>query len=46
MRTLDDILDEMKETPKPLDQALSSLTADEREEYEEAIELWVTYGGD
>ena len=46
MRTLDEILDEMKENPKPLDQALESLTAKERKEYEEAIELWVTYGGD
>jgi hypothetical protein len=46
MRTLDEILDEIKANPKPLDQALSSLTAAERKEYEEAIELWVTYGGD
>ena len=46
MRTLDEILDEMKETPKPLDQVLESLTAKERKEYEEAIELWITYGGD
>ena len=46
MRTLDDILDEMKENPKPLDQALGALTAEERKEYEEAIELWITYGGD
>jgi hypothetical protein len=46
MRTLDEILDEMKENPKPLDQALESLTPRERKEYEEAIELWITYGGD
>jgi hypothetical protein len=46
MRTLDEILDEIKEHPKPLDQALESLTAKERKEYEEAIELWITYGGD
>ena len=46
MRTLDEILDEMKENPKPLDQTLSSLTTEERKEYEEAIELWITYGGD
>lgn len=46
MRTLDEILDEMKENPKPLDQALEALTPKERKEYEEAIELWVTYGGD
>ena len=35
-----------KENPKPLDQALESLSPKERKEYEEAIELWVTYGGD
>ena len=46
MRTLDEILDEMKENPKPLDQALDSLSPKERKEYEEAIELWITYGGD
>ena len=46
MRTLDEILDEMKEDPKPLDQALESLTPKERKEYEEATELWITYGGD
>jgi len=46
MRTLDEILDEMKENPKPLDQALEALTPKERKEYEEAIELWITYGGD
>ena len=45
MRTLDEILDEMKENPKPLDKALESLTPKERKEYEEAIELWITYGG-
>jgi len=46
MRTLDEILDEIKENPKPLDKALESLTGEERKEYEEAIELWITYGGD
>jgi hypothetical protein len=45
MRTLDEILDEMKENPKPLDKALESLTPKERKEYEEAIELWITDGG-
>ena len=46
MRTLDEILDEIKDHSKPLDQALESLTPEERKEYEEAIELWITYGGD
>ena len=46
VRTLDEILDEIKENSKSLDQALESLTPKERKEYEEAIELWVTYGGD
>jgi len=46
MRTLDEILDEMKASQKPLDEALASLTAEERKEYEEAVELWITYGGD
>ena len=46
MRTLDEILDEMKTSQKPLDEALESLTAEERKEYEEAIELRITYGGD
>ena len=46
MRTLDEILDEIKENPKPLDEALESLTTEEHKEYEEAIELWITYGGD
>ena len=31
---------------KFLDQALSKLDPDELREYEEAIELWITYGGD
>jgi hypothetical protein len=31
---------------KHLDQALDSLPLEEIYEYEEAIELWVTYGGD
>ncbi len=46
MRTLDEILDEIKVHPKALDQALESLTPEERKAYEEAIELWITYGGD
>tara|TARA_R110000744_G_scaffold31232_1_gene73556 strand:+ start:364 stop:465 length:102 start_codon:yes stop_codon:yes gene_type:complete len=29
-----------------LDKALSDLTEEERKEYEELIELWITYGGD
>ena len=29
-----------------LDKALEHLTDDELTEYEEAIELWITYGGD
>jgi len=29
-----------------LDKALESLTPEELCEYEEAIELWITYGGD
>jgi hypothetical protein len=29
-----------------LDEALEHLTGDELAEYEEAIELWITYGGD
>jgi hypothetical protein len=31
---------------KLLDQALSELDLNELEAYEEAIELWITYGGD
>jgi hypothetical protein len=31
---------------KLLDVALDSLTAKELAEYEEVIELWITYGGD
>ncbi len=31
---------------KLLDQALSELDLNEIEAYEEAIELWITYGGD
>ncbi len=30
---------------KPLDEALSELDAKQIAEYEEAIELWITYGG-
>ena len=29
-----------------LDEALKILTAEELVEYEELIELWITYGGD
>ena len=29
-----------------LDKALSVLTPEELYEYEEAIEIWITYGGD
>ena len=29
-----------------LDKALDVLSDAERQEYEEAIELWITYGGD
>jgi len=29
-----------------LDKALDKLGADQIAEYEEAIELWITYGGD
>ena len=29
-----------------LDKALERLTDDELAEYEEAVELWITYGGD
>jgi len=31
---------------KHLDQALRAMEADEVDEYEEAVELWITYGGD
>jgi len=31
---------------KPLDEALDELSAEETKAFEEAIELWVTYGGD
>jgi len=31
---------------KLLDQALSELDLNELEAYEEAIEMWITYGGD
>ena len=31
---------------KYLDNALSQLDSNELEAYEEAIELWITYGGD
>jgi hypothetical protein len=31
---------------KDLDKALDELAPEEIAEYEEAIELWITYGGD
>jgi hypothetical protein len=31
---------------KSLDEALEELSAEELVEYEEVIELWITYGGD
>jgi len=31
---------------KDLDESLARLSSEELAEYEEAIELWVTYGGD
>jgi len=31
---------------KDLDKALDELSPEEMDEYEEAIELWITYGGD
>ena len=31
---------------KALDEALENLSAAELVEYEEVIELWITYGGD
>ena len=31
---------------KHLDEALQLLDHDDLQEYEEAIELWITYGGD
>jgi len=34
-----------KELKKKLDEALSRLGEAERKEFEEAIELWITYGG-
>lgn len=34
------------EDARHLDQALERLDPDETDEYEEAIELWITYGGD
>ena len=34
-----------KELKKKLDEALSGLGEAERKEFEEALELWITYGG-
>ena len=31
---------------KSIDDALENLTAEELAEYEEIVELWITYGGD
>ena len=31
---------------KPVDEALEGLSPQELAEYEEVIELWITYGGD
>jgi len=31
---------------RTLDEALEELSAEELVEYEEVIELWITYGGD
>ncbi len=31
---------------RPLDEAIEELTEEEKQAYEEAIELWITYGGD
>ena len=31
---------------KTLDKALDGLSPEDLKEYEEAIELWITYGGD
>jgi len=31
---------------KPLDDALGDLSEEEKKAYEEAIELWITHGGD
>ena len=38
------IMEEIK--MRLLDQALAKLNLNELEAYEEAIELWITYGGD
>ena len=34
-----------KELKKKLDEALNGLCEDERKEFEEALELWIIYGG-
>jgi hypothetical protein len=31
---------------KTLDEALEDLSSEELAQYEEAVELWITYGGD
>ena len=31
---------------RPLDEAIEELAEEEKQAYEEAIELWITYGGD
>jgi len=43
MKTLDEAENRKMKT---LDEALEELSAEELAEYEEAIELWITYGGD
>jgi len=39
-------MEEASRNMKLLDIALEALTPEELDEYEEAIELWITYGGD
>ena len=57
MKTLDEALQELSTEHRQfvvdrlgreglLDNALAELTEEERKEYEEVIELWITYGGD
>ena len=38
-------IQEQERAKKEIDEALKKLPPDERAKYEEAIELWVTYGG-
>ena len=48
MKTLDEILDKFTslENKKLLDEALELLPPECLAEFEEALELWKTYGGD